>query len=121
MLLYTHPLNDAREAAGLPTVNSVWLSGCGRLPAASGTAADVQMDDRLREAALGEDWAAWCDAWRALDAGPIRALADAGANPQLTLCGERVAQTYAPASLGLWQRLAGRWQQPAPHTVLEAL
>lgn len=121
MLLYTHPLNDAREAAGLPTVNSVWLSGCGRLPAATGNAAGVQVDDRLRAPALGEDWAAWCEAWRALDAGPIRSLADAGGAAQLTLCGERAAQTYAPAGQGLWQRLASRWQQPAAHTLLEAL
>ncbi len=121
MLLYTHPLNDQREAAGLPTVNSVWLSGCGRLPDGAGAAASVQVDDRLRQPALDEDWAAWCDAWRALDAGPIDALARAGGSVQLTLCGERQAQTFAPAAQGLWQRLASRWQQPATTTVLEAL
>ena len=33
MLLHAHPLNDAREARGLPTVNSVWLWGGGTLPA----------------------------------------------------------------------------------------
>jgi hypothetical protein len=121
MLLYTHPLNDRREAAGLPTINSVWLSGCGRLPAGAGAAAGVRVDDRLRQPALGEDWAAWCDAWRALDAGPIDALARTGGSAQLTLCGERFAQTFAPAAQGLWQRLAGRWQQPTATTVLEAL
>lgn len=123
MLLYTHPLNDRREAAGLPTVNSVWLSGCGRLPdgAGAGAAAGVQVDDRLRQPALDEDWAAWCDAWRALDAGPIDALARAGGDLRLTLCGERVAQSFEPAKQGLWQRLAGRWQQPSATTVLEAL
>ena len=121
MLLYTHPLNDRREAAGLPTINSVWLSGCGRLPDGAGATAGVQVDDRLRQPALDEDWAAWCDAWRALDAGPIDALARAGGPVQLTLCGERVAQTFAPAAQGLWQRLAGRWQQPSATTVLEAL
>ena len=121
MLLYTHPLNDRREAAGLPTINSVWLSGCGRLPDGAGAAAGVQVDDRLRQPALDEDWAAWCDAWRALDAGPIDALARAGEPVQLTLCGERLAQTFAPATQGLWQRLAGRWQQPSATAVLEAL
>ena len=121
MLLYTHPVNDRREAAGLPTVNSVWLSHCGRLPAGSGAASQVQVDDRLREPALGEDWATWCEAWQALDAGPIDALARADGGMQLTLCGERFAQTYAPAPPGLWRRLASRWQAPAAHTVLEAL
>ena len=29
MLLYTHELNAQREAQGLDTVNSLWLSGCG--------------------------------------------------------------------------------------------
>ena len=32
MLLHAHALNDAREARGEPTVNSVWLWGAGRAP-----------------------------------------------------------------------------------------
>ncbi len=32
MALHAHPLNDAREAAGLPTVNGLWLWGGGRAP-----------------------------------------------------------------------------------------
>lgn len=121
MLLYTHPLNDAREAAGLPTVNSVWLSHCGRLPDGASPPPSAQVDDRLRQPALDEDWAAWCEAWRALDAGPIDALARAGGDVRLTLCGERFAQTFMPARQGLWQRLAGRWQPPSATAVLEAL
>lgn len=121
MLLYTHPLNDAREAAGLPTVNSFWLSGCGRLPASSRTAAAPLVDDRLREPALAEDWASWCEAWQALDAGPITALLGAGESARLTLCGERQAQAWAPAAQGLWQRLSGTWRKPSVHAALEAL
>ena len=30
MLLYNHPVNDQRQARGLPTVNSFWISGTGR-------------------------------------------------------------------------------------------
>ena len=125
MLLYTHPLNDAREAAGLPTVNSFWLSGCGRLPADASAAvtrtAAAQIDDRLREPALAEDWAAWCEAWQALDSGPITALLGAGDDARLTLCGERRAQAWAPAAQGLWQRLSGSWRKPSVHAALEAL
>ena len=33
MLLYTHPVNDARKARFLPPVNSFWISGTGTLPA----------------------------------------------------------------------------------------
>lgn len=45
MLLHAHPLNEAREARGEPTVNSVWLWGSGRVPQKqasrwSGVAAD---------------------------------------------------------------------------------
>ena len=135
MLLYTHPLNDAREAAGLPTVNSFWLSGCGRLPAdgasagasagalaaASAEPVALLVDDRLRAPALAEDWAAWCEAWQALDAGPITHLLGAGTGARLTLCGERRAQAWAPAAQGLWQRVAGAWRKPSVHTALEAL
>ena len=33
MLLHEHPVNEAREARGVPAVNSLWLWGAGRLPA----------------------------------------------------------------------------------------
>jgi len=32
MVLHSHPVNEAREARGAPTVNSVWFWGTGRLP-----------------------------------------------------------------------------------------
>jgi hypothetical protein len=32
MLLFAHPVNQAREAAGRPTINSLWPWGGGRLP-----------------------------------------------------------------------------------------
>ena len=123
MLLYTHPLNDLREAAGLATVNSFWLSGCGRLPAPTPVpaSAEPQIDGRLRAPALAEDWAAWCEAWRALDAGPIAALARQGGGFTLTLCGERHAQAFTPAPQSLWQRVSAPWRQPAALAVLEAL
>ncbi len=125
MLLYTHAVNDHRETAGLPTVNSFWLSGCGRLPTAQTPSSPAltapQVDVRLGEPALDEDWAAWCEAWRALDAGPIQALLDAGPAARLTLCGERVATTFSPAPQGLWDRVAGLWRKPGALAVLEAL
>lgn len=34
MLLHTHPLNVQRESAGLPVINSIWLSGGGVMPQA---------------------------------------------------------------------------------------
>ena len=120
MLLYTHPLNDQREAADLPTVNSFWCSGCGRAQRSAAEALPV-VDDRLRQPALAEDWAAWREAWLALDAGPIAELAQASGPLQLTLCGERLAVRWERAPRGLWQRLRRTWQGRAAADLLEPL
>ncbi len=112
MLLYTHPLNDAREAHGLPTVNAFWLHGAGALPAAAAPVAGTQITvhSELRAPALQEDWSAWAQAWQALDAGPIAALAAQAARGdavQLTLSGERSAFTWHNAPRSLRQKIAG--------------
>lgn len=120
MLLYTHPLTEAREAAGLAAVNSFWLSGCGRLPSieAATRPTEIHVDERLRAPALAEDWAAWAEAWAALDAGPITALrGQPGA--RLTLCGERFAQGFEASPQGWWQRVSANWRKSsAPHWLL---
>ena len=112
MLLHNHPLNDARETQGWQPVNSVWISGCGT-DLGHALPAEVVVDARLRAPLLAGDWAAWADAWAALDAGPVAtALARAQADlpVSITLCGERLAQTYSTtprsAVQRLWQRLA---------------
>jgi hypothetical protein len=100
MLLHTHPINEAREAAGALPVNSFWLSGCGvPQPAA---ALNVQVDERLATPALADDWPAWSATWRALDASllPTRPI------ERLTLCGERSAVTFERAERRWWQRAA---------------
>jgi hypothetical protein len=117
MLLHGHPVNARREARGLPPVNSVWVSGCGRRQPAH--AAQVKLDDRLRAPALAEDWEAWAAAWQALDAGPLAALR--GGRATLTLCGERSAQRFEPRGRSLWQRLATRWRQRDARSMLESL
>ena len=93
MLLYTHPLTDARAARGLPAVNSFWVSGTGALPpgfaqspqnavlkSPSLTASNslgaalrmpvttpVAVPNTLRDAAIQGDWAAWAQAWQQID------------------------------------------------------
>lgn len=122
MLLYAHPINEAREARGALAVNSFWLSGCGRWQ--ESLAEPVQIDERLRAPLLGEDWAAWAEAWRALDADALAPLADAlerGEPASLTLCGERFAQRFDLAEGSLWSRLGRRFKHPGPADVLEAL
>jgi len=109
MLLYVDPLNDAREARGALSVNSFWLGGTGPAqPADKQLPADVVVDDRLRAPLLGDDWSAWAEAWHALDAGPLRALADTN-DPaaRLTLAGERHARSWRPAQRPWWRRLIG--------------
>jgi hypothetical protein len=122
LLLYPHPINEAREARGALAVNSFWLSGCGVAQACREGDA-VSVDASLRRPLLDGDAAAWAAAWTALDAGPIRQLLEAveGGAPTaaLTLCGERSWQRFAPATRTWWQRLRSR---PAPvRDLLEAL
>ncbi len=104
MLLYTHPVNEARERRGLLPVNSFWVDRAGALPggwtpAASATAllaqpevarpgadvtgiaatllhldAPIRLDERLRRPALQADAAAWAAAWQALDAEALPPL-----------------------------------------------
>ncbi len=122
LLLYPHPLNEAREQRGALSLNSFWLSGCGRRQPEPPES--LRVDDTLRAPLLAEDWAAWAEAWRALDAGALAGLLAAARDDRpvaLTLAGERSAQRFETAPRSLRQRLLARWQAAAPHTVLEAL
>ena len=74
--------------------------------------------------ALAENWPAWVQAWQTLDEGPIAALhqaARSGERVQITLCGERAAQTLATGAQGWLQRLRRRLSSPAAQALLEAL
>jgi len=68
MLLYTHPVNDAREARGEPTVNSVWLWGGGAPEAAAALEGPVYCDDA---------WLASCAKARGAAVQPLPWEADA--------------------------------------------
>ena len=122
MLLYPHPLTEARERAGQLPLNSFWLSGCGRFQEADEAA--VQVNDTLRAPLLAEDWVAWAEAWRALDTNVLPALLETsrhGAPLTLTLCGERWAQRFENLARPWTQRVAARWRGVEPHQVLGAL
>ncbi|MEO6363208.1 MAG: hypothetical protein ABIO71_08270 [Caldimonas sp.] len=123
LVLHEHPVNEAREERGALAVNSFWLSGCGQLQPTN-EAATPTVDASLRRALLAGDWAAWADAWHALDSGAIASLmasAQAGGTAALTLCGERSAARFATRQRSPWRRLASRWQRSEPHRVLAAL
>jgi hypothetical protein len=114
MLLHEHPLNERRQAQGLLPVNSFWLSGCGVAQPVAGPAPRVE--ERLRRAALGEDWAAWVKAWDVLDAE--LAVAPPAT---LTLCGERSAACFERTPPGVMQRLRTLFHRAAPRELLGTL
>jgi hypothetical protein len=124
MLLYTHPVNDARQQAGLPPVNSFWADGPGALPVDAPPPAGLEIVDALREPALLQDWPAWTAAWRQLDAGAcarLLAALDAGRPVALTLCGDSRARTWRSAGAGALRRLAALWSRPRAATLLATL
>ena len=146
MALYQHPLNDRREAEGLPTVNSFWVSGCGKPPpgpllAGAAWPDGLTLCDDLRAGLLADDMPLWVDAWQRLDSTVLAELVrrlDAGQPLRLTLCGERHAVTLgtdrpaaggAPGILGGLQRALGQALQalgprraaPLPSAILSTL
>ena len=130
MLLYTHPVNVARAAQGLPAVNSFWISGTGNQPSSASALScvpappSVTLEDKLRTAAANDDAQAWCAAWNALESGALAALlqrAIRGEPVQLTLCGDDCALHFTRGTPTAWQRLRAHWRTPNANTVLETL
>ncbi|MFN3493757.1 MAG: phosphoglycerate mutase [Hydrogenophaga sp.] len=121
MLFYTHPVNDARDAARQASINGFWVHGAGAAACRARAPTDLRMPDALRQAALQADWPAWRSAWEALDANDIPPLLDAlrqGQPVRLTLCGERSARTWhsvRPSAAGRLGRAFKQWwgKQPA--------
>lgn len=126
MLLYTHPLNDARDARRQLPVNSFWVSGSGALPANQTLALKVKdnVPRSLAQAVLKEDWTAYAQAWASLDTGAIAQLLArqrAGETVRLTLCGEHSAQTFETHRTSLWSRISGLLKPLRPTDVLQKL
>lgn len=104
MLLYQHPVNDARRTP----INSIWIEGCGQLggdcPAPMPNAASAILLDDLREPWLLRDAAAWARAWQRLDAEVLPPLlSPAGA--RIAWCGPRQARWWIHQPPSFWQRL----------------
>jgi hypothetical protein len=123
MLLYTHPANEARQQGGLLPVNSFWVAGAGVLERAVAPCAQVQVDQRL-VCAQWDGRADHAQVWREVDADScarLLARLRAGAQVQLTLCGERAAQAWGPDRAGVWTRLKGSLGLPFASEHLEKL
>jgi hypothetical protein len=124
LVFYTQAVNEAREERGALAVNSFWLSGCGRLQP-SPAAGTPEIAAGLRAPLLAGDWAAWAEAWRALDGGAVAVLLDRArggdGSATLTLCGERVAARFESRTRSVWQKLRGAGRTRPAHEVLSAL
>jgi len=120
MLLYTHAVNDARGARRQLSVNSFWISGSGALPDTfkAPEPTNITVPRALAQAAFSEDWAAYTQAWAALDAtegARLLALQQGGEAVRLSLCGERSAMDFETARTGMFTRLANVFgRQPLP-------
>ncbi len=123
MLLYTHPVNEARQQRHQLTVNSLWFSGTGTL-AQTVQAPAIHMPRTLAQAALAEDWPAYAQAWAEVDAQAIAPLLhrqQAGERVRLSLCGERSSLTLESAPRGLLARLQQLTRRPAWSGLLHEL
>jgi hypothetical protein len=133
MLLYNHPVNDAREARRQHTVNAFWLHGAGSLPTTSPTAAlpmneAVTVSDALRASALHGDLQTWRQTWQQLDATAVADLLQhlkTTGQGTLSLCSEHAAHTYtvAPAAwyLRTTRTFTRLFNKPSPAAALQAL
>jgi hypothetical protein len=121
MLLYTHPVNDARAMAMAMAINSFWVHGTGSLTeslsASSNDHVDVRVVNSLRSSALNQDFLGWLDAWKEVDS---QVMSQATLQPisRLVLCGEHEFHVYESAAPTLYQRLRARFAPVALHNVL---
>jgi hypothetical protein len=118
MLLYTHPVNDARTARGALAVNSFWVSGSGALDSVRPAAAEPPIvSHQLVQPALQQDWLSWGQAWQQIDANECAALLAAldqgNTAVRLSLCGEQHALPYAHAARGGWARIMHHLNRPS--------
>jgi hypothetical protein len=134
MLLYNHPVNDARDARRQHSVNAFWLHGAGTLqaviPSSSASiaaphmTASVNVSDALRLSALDGNLQTWRQAWQQLDATAVADLLQhlqATGQGTLSLCSEHTAHTYIAAPAAWHQKITRLFNQPSPAAALQAL
>jgi hypothetical protein len=123
MLLYQHPVNEAREAQRLPTINALWFSGAGHLSATGMEALNqLRLDTRLCDAAQSDSPTQWQNAWRSLDADLLAwaRQSDAPHRPRsLSLCGAQGFLQWR-VQTPRWG-LARWWQQRRTQTLQSML
>lgn len=108
MQLHAHPVNQAREAEGRPTVNSLWPWGAGRLPTPAAKPATTLLSDDPLLQGLGRQ--------AGLTAGPLPATLPAIATPTLVHLHQLARPVAGHDALAWREVLAGldaAWLGPA--------
>lgn len=124
MLLYNHPVNDARDARRQHTVNAFWLHGAGVLPPDTPNPTVVVTTPALRASALHGNAQAWQQAWQQLDASAVADLlrhVKATGQGTLSLCSEHTAHTYTAAPTAWHQHITRVFNKTSPVAALQAL
>lgn len=137
MLLYNHPVNDARDARRQYTVNAFWLHGAGTLPfnaletaltssiaTSSPRSQAALMPTALRSGALHGNPKVWREAWQQLDATALADLLQhvkTTGQGTLSLCSEHTAHTYSATPAAWHQRVTRLFSTPSPAAALQAL
>ena len=114
-------LRLARFNTNIAVVDKRFFQG---LPSPAAGSTPPQAITTLREPALAEDWAAWTQAWQALDAGPVAALGAelaAGRPAMLTLCGERQSQSWVAQPQAFWQKIMNKIRPQPLSSLIEKL
>lgn len=122
MLLYTHPINDARSARGAPIINSFWVHGTG--PAGTEQPNRLTTAPELTLAAMQNNPIAWSQAWQALDNTVLHQAVEKlqkGETVELTLCGLERALHYTYQPISWWQRCQRSWRRTPPQRHLQSL
>jgi hypothetical protein len=121
MLLYTDPLNDERDAQGLPTVNAFWLSGGGAVPRASAQTASLIEALQLARLTSAEPGSAWLQGWRTLEQTVFQPLSVAireGEAATLIFAGRDTYYEFAITQPSGWRQL---WPRARPWRTLKWL
>jgi len=124
MLLYNHPVNDARMARGECSVNSFWVHGAGSMTQPPAVQAhSVVVVPTLREALMQRNLPAWQAAWQALDQDLLAPWASQAppSDLRLSLCSETRAHTYQWGERSWLQRLGAAFQKTDTAAALQAL
>jgi hypothetical protein len=124
MLLYTHALNDERQAQGQLPVNAFWLHGAGVLPLGFEAKAPVLRLPALNAFDAQHQTSDWAEGWQRVDSELGELLRPGLQVQSLSLCG--AAQTQVWQSLkfkpqhkpsiwsGLKQQLKQGWTSMRP-------